>query len=256
MKLYVGSRDYKPEGFLSVDIDPAWNPDIVGDITDLRNIENESVSEVVASHVLEHLAWPDSFLALGEFQRILQSGGVLEIAVPDAGLLAELIASGKSSWHAIGLLFGVGRRTNHFEAHQYSFTQQMLCDVLSVLGFSKFEHWNSDFPDASNGWQPIIDGATVAISLNIKSVKTGSPVVKPALLYEKLKLSMLSDIDFVIKNHVLAEDVNLNEHDSRCLIQSLHMKLIEERQARICLQTKVAALQHKLDHTIAKFISE
>jgi hypothetical protein len=34
------------------------------------------------------------------------------------------------------------------------------------------------------------------------------------------------------------------------------MKLIEERQARICLQTKVAALQHKLDHTIAKFISE
>ena len=30
MKLYLGSREYKPEGFLTVDIDARHEPDIVG----------------------------------------------------------------------------------------------------------------------------------------------------------------------------------------------------------------------------------
>ena len=36
MKLYLGSRDYCPEGFITVDIDPKNSPDIVADVVDLH----------------------------------------------------------------------------------------------------------------------------------------------------------------------------------------------------------------------------
>ncbi len=106
--------------------------------------------------------------------------------------LAELIVSGKSSWHALGLLFGVGRLFNQFEAHQYSYTQAMMCELLTILGFENFEHWNSDFPDASNGWQPIIDGGKVAISLNIKMPKNQEPFCCP-----KIAVRTISRVDAI-----------------------------------------------------------
>ena len=230
MKLYVGSRDYKPEGFLSVDIDPQWNPDIVGDITHLDNIQDESVDEIIASHVLEHLAWPDSFVALCEFQRILKPEGVLQIAIPDAGLLAELISSKKSSWHAMGLLFGVGRIFNKFEAHQFSYTLEMMTDLLNLLGFSEFEHWNSDVSDASNGWQPIIDGARIAILLNIKSKKVRAPLVSPDELKIQFRNSMLSAVEEIIQRAAQNSDIQEEGNSSRILFQSLHFQLIDARQ--------------------------
>jgi predicted SAM-dependent methyltransferase len=247
MRLYVGSRDYKPEGFLSVDIDPAWGADIIGDITNLHMIGDSSVDEIVASHVLEHLAWPNSLLALSEFQRTLKPNGILKIAVPDAGLLAELIASGKSSWHAIGLLFGVGRIDNAFEAHQYSYTTSMMCDILTILGFDTFEHWNSDLPDASNGWQPIIDGAHVAISLNIKCHKARTPLIPPQEFYNQCRNSMLSSLEEIIKNAAKTSSIDIEGKIPRSLIQSMHMQLIEERQTRKNLEAIVQQMKVTVD---------
>lgn len=117
MKLYLGSRDYKPEGFLTVDIDDRHKPDIVADVTDMSNVQSNSVDEVCASHILEHLPWPLSYKALGEWARILRPGGLLRVAVPDMAALAAMIAEGHNVWTATALIYGVGRLENSLEAH-------------------------------------------------------------------------------------------------------------------------------------------
>lgn len=94
MKLYVGSRNYKPEGYLTVDIDPSMKPDIVADITKMSSVADNSCSEVVAGHVLEHIDWPDSFLAFSEFSRILRPGGGIE----DRNSRYERIAQNAPKW--------------------------------------------------------------------------------------------------------------------------------------------------------------
>ncbi len=137
MRLYLGSRDYRPEGFLTVDIDPACDPDIVADVTDLHGIASGSVDEICASHVLEHIPWPLSFRALAEWARVLRIGGRLRVAVPDLALLSRLIAEGRNVWCAAGLLFGVGRLENQLEAHQYGYTRDMLLAMLRALGFGR-----------------------------------------------------------------------------------------------------------------------
>jgi predicted SAM-dependent methyltransferase len=75
MKLYVGSRDYCPEGYKTVDIDAHYHPDIVADICDLSCIKDGEAEAVTANAVLEHIEWPLSFKALSEFARILNRGG-------------------------------------------------------------------------------------------------------------------------------------------------------------------------------------
>jgi Methyltransferase domain len=193
MKLYVGSRDLKPDGYLTVDIDPATKPDIVADITNMPSVKDSSCDEIRASHVLEHLEWPNSFKALAEFARVLKLGGVLEISVPDVRLLLEMMVSGESDFFATGLLYGLGGRINRFEAHRYGFTERMLRHVLGILGFGDFDWWSSSLPECANGWSPANGGAQVAVSVNMAARKIAAPMADPALVYEALLARHVDD---------------------------------------------------------------
>ena len=55
MKLHIGGKETK-EGWKILNISKAEGVDFVGDITDLSMFESESVSEIYASHVLEHIS--------------------------------------------------------------------------------------------------------------------------------------------------------------------------------------------------------
>ncbi len=56
-------------------------PDIVSDAETLNSIENNSFDYIIASHVLEHFENP--ILAIKNFYRVLKSGGIAYIIVPD-----------------------------------------------------------------------------------------------------------------------------------------------------------------------------
>lgn len=64
-----------------LDIEPKTNPDVVASMTDMGEIGPYNV--VFCSHALEHLYPHEVHLALKEFQRVLKSGGVAIILVPD-----------------------------------------------------------------------------------------------------------------------------------------------------------------------------
>ena len=54
MKLHIGGKS-KKEGWKILNIQNGENIDFVGDIKDLSQFEDESIEEIYASHVLEHV---------------------------------------------------------------------------------------------------------------------------------------------------------------------------------------------------------
>lgn len=69
---------------------PWQNLNAEHDIRKRLRFEDESVSRIVAEHVIEHVSWNQGFVFLGECKRVLEPGGVLRVAFPDLSrLLAE-----------------------------------------------------------------------------------------------------------------------------------------------------------------------
>jgi hypothetical protein len=233
MRLYVGSRNYKPEGYVTVDIDPTHKPDIVADICDMAVVAEGSCDEVMAGHVLEHIDWPDSFAAMAEFARVLKPDGLLRIAVPDMALLMRMLFSGESAFHVMGLIYGLGGRVNPFERHRYGFTPGMLSDILETLGFGDFGWWNSELPDASNGWAPRGLDERIGMSLNMQARKIAAPTVSPSILREELERTPMEDLMTIvarIEGGAEPQGAAADRAVSAKLLQAMHFRLIEAQQ--------------------------
>lgn len=80
MKLNIGSGMMQVAGWESYDIDPSLHPDHIGDCEALP-FEDDSIEEIYASHVLEHVPYDSP--ALSEWYRVLIPGGVCTVIVPD-----------------------------------------------------------------------------------------------------------------------------------------------------------------------------
>lgn len=67
------------------------NPDIIGDIRDLKEVPNNSVNAIYASHVVEHVHFHEVPQVLLSFMRVLTDDGFALIRVPDIGKISHLI---------------------------------------------------------------------------------------------------------------------------------------------------------------------
>jgi len=78
---------------LRVDVDPAVQPDILADLTDLSAIPDGTADAVWAAHCVEHLYEHEVPLALAEFRRVLRSDGFVCVIVPDLQTVAQYVAA-------------------------------------------------------------------------------------------------------------------------------------------------------------------
>lgn len=102
--LHVGCGDATiekmPEGFqdgswaeVRFDIDPSMKPDIVGTITNMSAVADDSVDAVYSSHNIEHVFEHEVGSVLREFLRVIKPGGFAVITCPDLQTLAEFIVA-------------------------------------------------------------------------------------------------------------------------------------------------------------------
>lgn len=85
MKLNLGCGSRKLEGFLNVDNSPHCDPDLLVDLEQLPwPFDSGTASEIVLSHVLEHLGQaPGVYLGIvREIYRVCAPGALVRIAVP------------------------------------------------------------------------------------------------------------------------------------------------------------------------------
>lgn len=88
-RLELGSGFHPTPGFTHLDINPdAPGVDIVGSAWPL-NLPDNSVGEIRAVDVLEHLSYWDTPKILADWFRVLRPGGSIYIQVPDAELIME-----------------------------------------------------------------------------------------------------------------------------------------------------------------------
>ena len=59
MKLHIGGKE-KKEGWSILNIQKNDSVDFVGDISDLSQFKDNSINEIYASHVFEHVKYKDT----------------------------------------------------------------------------------------------------------------------------------------------------------------------------------------------------
>jgi predicted SAM-dependent methyltransferase len=170
LRLNIGGKEPMP-GWKILNVQEGPHVDYVGDCRDLGRFEDESVDEIYASHVIEHLDYRHALpQALAEFNRVLAKGGNARISVPDFELLCRLFIDPKTSkeerFHLMMAAFG--GQLDEYDLHHVGLNFEILRDYLLQAGFSKVER-TGDFELLYDDSRTVICG--VPISLNVIAYK-------------------------------------------------------------------------------------
>jgi SAM-dependent methyltransferase len=176
MKLDLGAGARSPEGFL-----PLGN--VNGTQIYPLPYADGSVDEIRASHVLEHFPHAQVPDVLKEWVRALKPGGLLRIAVPDFGKIAERYLAGEPM-PTEGYV--MGGQVDSADYHKSLFDADHLKKLLAEAGLVLLRPWKSELAD---------DCAALPISLNLGGTKPqqGQPKVRAVMTAPRLGFNDMWD---------------------------------------------------------------
>ena len=141
-RLNVGCGSDRREGYVNVDLNAWYKPDLVADVRKLDFLPAQHYEEIVAQDVLEHLPRSQTLRTLQGWNRLLRMGGTLRLRVPSVTGIADLsrredYATPEKQEELMQCLFGTQAYTGDF--HFTSFTDLLLEHYLRSSGFEKRE---------------------------------------------------------------------------------------------------------------------
>ena len=143
LRLHIGGAGAeRVPGWKILDIQRGPGVDFVGDCSDLGQFGDESIDEIYASHVLEHLGYLEELpRALAEFHRVLRKGGNAKISVPDFEALCRMfLEPGLTLDERILVMrMAFGGQTDPFDFHYVGLSHDILGSLLKDAGFSRAE---------------------------------------------------------------------------------------------------------------------
>lgn len=92
-----GAGSPRLNGFTHVDIRAIPGVDIVCDVSKKIPLEDGTVDEIRASHIIEHIHPNEVSAAIEEWHRVLKVGGLLRIYCPNAKKIADAYVLGQIS---------------------------------------------------------------------------------------------------------------------------------------------------------------
>lgn len=150
---------------------PAPQVDILGNCRDLSRFSNETVDEIYASHVYEHLGYQNELIpAFEEALRVLKRGGLFRLGVPDFDMLCRLFLLPDQSNEVRNYLMRIimGGQHDEYDYHKAGLWFEQLERVLTVVGFSNVQRVKS-FGLFQDTTEHLFQGRR--ISLNISAYK-------------------------------------------------------------------------------------
>ena len=140
MKLHIGGKEVK-EGWKILNIIKNDGVDFVGSISDLSQFADNSIEEIYASHVVEHIDQKNIKQTLKGIIRVLKKGGKFYVSVPDLDILCRIFiektAPPKVKFHVMRMMFG--GQTDEFDYHYFGWNYEFLNTYLLEAGFKKNE---------------------------------------------------------------------------------------------------------------------
>ena len=141
MRLNLGSgiSGYRP-GWKNIDIFPGFNPDECYDVSEGIREEDSTADEILMGDFLEHIQYAKTNFVLKESYRVLKSGGVIRISVPDMEKVMPLWLRQKGMDLGLTMLIWgqqgtvIGSNFIH-DSHFNGFTEASLKKVLEDVGF-------------------------------------------------------------------------------------------------------------------------
>lgn len=133
MKLNIGCGYNRLEGWLNVDNSADSAADSLMEAHDLR-LENASVEEIMALHLVEHLGFFKTKYFLSECWRVLETGGTLTLETPDIEKTFAVFLAGDAAAREAALGWVYGSETAGM-GHAYCFPKELLLELLAEAGF-------------------------------------------------------------------------------------------------------------------------
>ena len=177
MKLHVGCGKRFLEGWVHVDIADYPHVDLKHDVAKLNEVYKGSVTELYASHVLEHFSRNEVQRVLNAWGECVAAQGRIWIAVPDFEAVVAQYSVSKNLKEVTGLLYG-GQR-DQYDYHKITFDFASLKAALELAGFQDVKRYNHNeflpegFDDWSRSYLPHMDFEHGRLmSLNVTAVKS------------------------------------------------------------------------------------
>lgn len=180
VKLHLGCgvRDFGPEWF---HIDGGYYSHVQArDITKL-NFPDETVDQIYASHVIAYFDRHEIKPILKEWKRVLKTGGVLRLAVPDFEVMARLYTMDSKRFplsSILGPLYGKMGMGDKWIYHKTVYDFPSLARVLHEAGFRIVDRYDwrqtdhAHIDDHSQAYLPHMDKKRGnLISLNVEAIK-------------------------------------------------------------------------------------
>ena len=148
MKLHLGCGDVKIDGYINVDIrsypiyrtkNPS-SPDVIDDMTELRQFRKNTVSVIYICHALDHLTRFQYNFALKSWHQLLKKGGILRISVPDMENLCKYYVETGDLNSIRGTLYGGQDYKENFHYWGWDFNE--LSKDLKDVGFKKVNKYD------------------------------------------------------------------------------------------------------------------
>lgn len=128
----TAQRIWPDAEIVTVDVDPAMEPDVVADVRDLPE-DLGKFHAILAAHLLEHIPRPDVVAALEHWREHLAADGEIHIIVPDLAWAAEKIL--RNQIDAAVMMHIYGSQTRPEEFHHFGYTVLLLRDLLQRAGY-------------------------------------------------------------------------------------------------------------------------
>ena len=200
LKLDLGAGEISPPGFTPLGRDHG------SEIYPLPYAD-ESVDEIVASHVLEHFPHAQIEAVVADWVRALKKGGRLRIAVPDFKKIAEDYLTGKAQPHEWYLM---GGQTDPNDFHKSLFDEDRLKKLLAGAGLVLTRPWKSEIDDC----------AAYPISLNLEAMKPHMSEIKVSGVMSVPRLGFMDNFFCAIEACIPC-NVKLRKHGGAFWGQSM-----------------------------------
>ena len=132
-KLNLGcGKDYK-QGFVNVDIRADVGADLVHDVTKPFPLRENSVSEVIAQDVFEHLTKEQQSSLFRELFRLLSKSGTLHVRIPNNEDIWERFSNDPDTRNLF--LFGDTSESGIWGSHKSGHTPSSFAELAAISGF-------------------------------------------------------------------------------------------------------------------------
>lgn len=159
LRLNLGSGEHPIEGWENIDAEG-------GQKAYPLDYPDNSVDEILASHVFEHFSHRDSSSVLTNWIAKLKPGGRIRISVPDFGKLTDLYRAGEP----VDLQgYVMGGHSDQYDFHGCLFDRESLAELMAKCGLERI----SSFPGTDYSCS-----TRLGVSLNLQGFKPSAPIVR------------------------------------------------------------------------------